>query len=73
MGFVFDASPVENQIAAVTGVVEEYHNDLILGMTKASELDARIQAFNEKLNANGAEQIIAEAQSQLDAWRAENG
>lgn len=73
MGFVFDVSPVENQIAAVTGVVEEYHNDLILGMTKASDLDARIQAFNEKLNANGAEQIITEAQTQLDAWRAANG
>ena len=70
MGFVFDVSPVENEIAAVTGVVEEYHNDLILGMTKAGDIDKRISDFRAKLNANGAEKIIAEAQSQVDAWRA---
>jgi len=68
LGFVFDSSAVENEIAAVSGVVSEYHNDLITGMTK--DVDGRIADFRQKLNANGAEKIIAEAQTQLDAWRA---
>ena len=35
-------------------------------------MDAQIDAFIEKLNASGAEKIVAEAQAQLDAWRAAN-
>ena len=70
MGMVADSQPVENEIAAVAGVVAEYHDTLKMGMTP--NVDEQIAAFNEKLNANGAEKIIAEVQAQADAWAAEN-
>ena len=70
MGFVADTTPVENEVAAVAGVVAEYHDTLKFGMTP--NVDEMIAAFNEKLNANGAEKIVAEVQTQADAWAAEN-
>ncbi|MEA4823366.1 MAG: ABC transporter substrate-binding protein [Clostridiaceae bacterium] len=71
MGFVFDSTNVDTEIAACAAVVAEYHNDLITGMV--TNVAERIADFNTKLNANGAEKIIAEAQTQLDAWRASKG
>ena len=70
MGFVADITPVENEVAACAGVVAEYHDTLKFGMTP--NVDEQIAAFNEKLNANGAEKIVADVQAQADAWAAEN-
>ena len=70
MGFVADSANVENEIAACAGVVAEYHDTLKYGMVP--NVDEMIADFNEKLNANGAEKIIADVQAQADAWAAEN-
>ena len=68
MGFNVNTDPVTNEIAAVSGVVSEYHASLISGMMP--DVDATIATFVEKLNANGAEKIVSEIQTQLDAWYA---
>ena len=70
MGFVADTANVENEVAAVAGVIAEYHDTLKMGMTP--NIDEQIAAFNEKLNANGAEKIVVDVQAQADAWAAEN-
>ena len=70
-GFIFDKAPVENLIAAVNNVVAEYHNVLITGQN--SNVDQLVDQFVAELKASGMDEIVAEAQSQLDAWRAENG
>lgn len=70
-GFVFDKEPVENQIAAVSNVFEEYHAVLQTGQN--DNVDQLVDEFIAELKANGMDEIVAEAQRQLDAWRAENG
>lgn len=70
-GFVFDVTPVENQVAAVNNVYAEYHNVLKLGQN--ANVDELVDEFIAELKANGMDDIIMECQKQLDAWRAENG
>ena len=70
-GFVFDKEPVENELAAVSNVYAEYHSILQTGQN--ANVDELVDEFISELKANGMDEIIAEAQRQLDAWRAENG
>lgn len=73
MGFIFDPKPVQNEIAACSSVIGEYEVNLKFGFIDGHDnVDAIVDEFVEKLNASGAEKIIAEAQSQLDTWRAAN-
>ncbi|MDR1598676.1 MAG: ABC transporter substrate-binding protein [Oscillospiraceae bacterium] len=71
LGFVFDPTPVANQVAAVTNVVLEYKTDLFNGrLSGEEEVREVVEEFIEKLRANGSEAIVAEAQKQIDAWKA---
>ncbi len=71
MGFVFDTKPVTNEVAACTNVVAEYQSDLVTGQCSSQEEVAEIvKEFVDKLKANGVDTIVAEVQSQLDAWKA---
>jgi putative aldouronate transport system substrate-binding protein len=72
LGFIFDPTNVTNEIAACSAVIDEFVTPLKWGWIAEDEVDAQIDAFIEKLNASGAEKIVAEAQAQLDAWRAAN-
>lgn len=72
MGFIFDPSPVQNEIAACNAVISEYEMNLKFGFIPEDEVDEKIDEFLAKLEASGASQIVAEAQAQLDAWRAVN-
>lgn len=69
LGFVFNTAPVVNEIAACTSIVLEYQPSLAVGQAASQEeVQELVQEFREKLKANGAEKIVAEVQSQLDAW-----
>ncbi len=72
LGFIFDPTNVKNEIAACNNVIGEFETDLQLGYVEVDDVDAVVDEFVAKLNANGAEKIIAEVQAQLDAWRAVN-
>lgn len=65
MGFTFNPRPVEAEIAAVNTVAEEYEA-LTRGMTQ--DTDAKLAEYKARLQAAGIDKIIAEAQSQIDAW-----
>ena len=65
MGFVFDSSPVYDQMAACTSVVAEYRGALLYGLV---DVDSYLEKFNEELKAAGIDEIIAEEQKQFDAW-----
>lgn len=73
IGFVFDQTNVANEVAACAGVIDEYHTALIQGAYALDEIDAKVAEFNEKLEANGIQKIIDEAQKQLNEWRAAQG
>ena len=72
MGFIFDAIPVQNEVAACSAVVDEFTLELTFGYIELEDGDARIDEFVAKMQANGIDKEIAEAQAQLDAFRAAN-
>ncbi len=66
---MFDPTPVEGQIAAVQNVVSQYNQGLGSGMLEP----AMLEEFRQALKDNGIEDVIKEAQSQLDAFLAGSG
>ena len=69
LGFVFDQEPVQNQIAQCQSVVDQYYKSIVTGSV---DPDQYIPEFLDKLEQAGASEIIAEKQSQLDEWVANN-
>ncbi|MBW7455770.1 ABC transporter substrate-binding protein [Paenibacillus sepulcri] len=67
MGFKFKSDAVMSQIANVTSVVDEYSPGLNTGVISAAD---KLAEFRDKLKQAGIDEIIAEAQKQLDAWKA---
>ena len=68
IGFIFDVAPVANEIAACNNVLAQYSG--MLQYPSFANPDAFVDEFCAALKANGIEKIVAEAQSQLDAWHA---
>ena len=68
-GFSFDATKTANEITACTNVVNKYHKALVCG---ALDPEETLPKFNQELKDAGLDAIIAEKQSQLDAWLSEN-
>lgn len=71
LGFSYDATGVQTELAACNSVVDEYTTILQEGRT--ADVDATLDEFIAKLHASGLDTIIADCQAQLDAWRAEKG
>lgn len=70
LGFSFDSSKVTDQITACTNVVAQYYTPLMYGEV---DIDSTLPQFQEALKSAGIDKIIAEKQSQLDAWLASKG
>ena len=69
LGFVFDPSEVEAEVAAISGAIKEYWKPLYRGFY---DPDQYLPEFQKALKTAGIDEVIAEAQKQYDAWRAEN-
>ena len=67
LGFTFDPKPVENEMAQVKAVNEEYAG-IFAGLIPGEKLDEFIQ----KQKAAGIDKILAEAERQLKEWKAAN-
>ncbi len=67
LGFLFDSSNVKTQVTAVQNVISQYYKGLVCGELNPDET---IPKFVSELEAAGINDIIAEKQAQLDAWRA---
>lgn len=65
LGFVFDPTPVKNEVAACNAIYEEYR----VSSFYAEDLDTVIEDFNDNLSSAGVDKIIVEAQRQIDAWK----
>lgn len=70
LGFNFDSSNVSSELAAVQNVKEQFWASLMTGSLDPEE---NIPKVIEKFEEAGLDKVMAEAQTQLDAWRAENG
>ena len=66
LGFTFDAMPVKTQIAQVKTIIDEYLPGLGCGVV---DIDKVYPEFLSKLQSAGIDEIIAETQRQIDAWR----
>lgn len=64
LGFSFNTSSVENEIANCRAVWDKYKAEL---MTGAKEPKAQVTTMNKELKAAGFDKIVAEAQKQIDA------
>ncbi|BBH21949.1 ABC transporter substrate-binding protein [Paenibacillus baekrokdamisoli] len=67
LGFNFDPTKVKTEIAAVQNVKEEFWASLMTGTVDPVKF---IPQATKKFKAAGLDKIIAEAQSQVDAWKA---
>ena len=64
-GFVFDPTPVQNEIAAVQNVYDQYKMSLECGLV---DPDETLPKMVEEMKKAGLDEIIAEKQDQLDSW-----
>lgn len=69
LSFNFDSSKVSSELTAVQNVKEQYWAAL---MTGTLDPENNLEQVIEKFNQAGLEKVMAEAQTQLDAWRAAN-
>jgi putative aldouronate transport system substrate-binding protein len=70
LGFNFDATPVQTQIASVQNVINQYRDALECGVTDPK---TEVPKFQADLKAAGLDDVIAEKQKQLDAWAKAEG
>lgn len=68
LGLTLDAEPISATVTACQNVVSQYKSQLTTGI--ASDVDATYQEFKDALQGAGIDEVIAEYQSQLDAWLA---
>lgn len=69
MGFVFDPTPVQAEIAQVAAVNKEFKN---VDFT-AKDVEQYAKDSTDKAMAAGSGKIAAELQKQIDAWAKANG
>lgn len=69
LGYVFNPESVAAKAAAVSNVVQQYGPSLECGLFE--NVDEALDKLVSEMNAAGMEEVIAENQSQLDGWLAE--
>ena len=68
LGFTFNTEPVSTELANINAIVSERIGAIITG--QVSDVDAAIADMNAALEAAGLSAVLAEMQSQIDAWLA---
>lgn len=65
MGYTFDTSKVQTELTAVQAVISQYAPSLSCGVV---EVDSTLSELKDAIKKAGMDKIIAENQSQLNAW-----
>lgn len=68
-GFRFDKTPVEAQFTACQNVFNEYGFILENGGFPVDQVESKIAEYQAALDAAGYQDVLAEFQSQYDAWK----
>ena len=68
-GFRFDKEPVAAQFSACQNVFEQYGFPLENGGIPSADVEATIEAYQAALDEAGYQDVLAEFQSQYDAWK----
>ena len=73
-GFIFDIADVTEQVAGIDNAVAQYIDQCGNGrLGSLDEIDKTLDEFNAAMEANGLADVIASAQTQLEAYATENG
>jgi len=67
LGFRFDQTPVNDEIAAMSSIIDGYNRPILTG---SMDPETAIPEYVELLKAAGLETVLAEVQAQYDAWKA---
>lgn len=70
-GFRFDSKPIEAQWAACQSVFDQYGYVLESGGYKAADVPKILEEYQAALDEAGFQDVLAEAQTQYEAWKAE--
>lgn len=65
LGFSFDVTPVQDEVAACTAIIDKYRHGLFCG---AVEVEPEIEKMMKELEGVGYREVLAEAQRQLDVF-----
>ncbi|MGL4624836.1 MAG: ABC transporter substrate-binding protein [Culicoidibacterales bacterium] len=69
LGFKFDPTPVQTEVAAFRNVLDEFGAPLNTGTVDTTDY---LKKLNDKLKSSGIDKVKEEMQRQLDEWVAEN-
>ena len=69
LGYTFNSSEYQTEMAAISSVINQYVTTLEYGMV--ADLDATYQEFIDALDAAGMNRLVEANQEQLDAWLAQ--
>ena len=64
-GFTYDSSNVKTEIAAISNVIDKYEAVICAGYT---DPEKSVKQMVDELNAAGIENVMADAQKQVDSW-----
>ena len=65
LGFFFDTTNVQDQLASCIEIYNRYKNEVLTGTTDPA---TSVPQMMEEMRAAGFDEIVAEAQTQIDAW-----
>ena len=68
-GFQFDKTPVEAQYTACQAIFDEFGFPLETGGIAAADVESTIASYQAALDEAGYQDVLAEFQSQYDAWK----
>ena len=71
-GFRFDKSKVEDKYTACLSVFDQYGFILENGGFSEKEVEGKLAEYQKALDAAGYQDVLKEAQTQYDAWKASN-
>lgn len=72
LGFIFDRSKVESEIAACDQVVTKYYANLMTGLGD-KDVDAQLKEMNDELQKAGLPKVMEDMQKQIDEYLAATG
>ena len=72
LGFSMDVEPVKDQLNQCITIAESYKSELLTGSCGGSDPETMVKQMVDELNAAGFQDVMAEAQRQVDEFLAAN-
>lgn len=70
LGFVFDETPVKNELAQISNIMQDFVQVAPVGLM--SDFEKYWQDFKEKLDKAGVDKVQKELEKQLEEWKPSN-